>query len=102
MSPLNFEDLLSDPNPKLVIPQFSGDESVRECAHAYLECGWWVVPVSKGTKNPGSILGKSWHQKSSNSHAQIDQWFAMYPERGIALHMGKSGAIAIDVDDESA
>lgn len=96
---ISFSDLLATKPTELTIPDFEGISSILECARAYIENGWWVVPVSKGTKNPGSILGKNWPSLSSNSAHQIDQWFASYPNRGLALHMGKSGAIAVDVDN---
>ena len=99
MTSVNYSDLLDDIAPRLFIPRFLGTESVLECAHAYADAGWYLVPVKKGSKNPGSILGEGWPQKSSNQKNQLDLWFMDREDRGIALHTGRSGAIVKDVDD---
>jgi hypothetical protein len=99
MTSVNYSDLLDDVAPRLFIPSFLGTESVLECAHAYAEAGWYLVPVKKGSKNPGSVLGEGWPQKSSNQKSQLDLWFTDHEDRGIALHTGRSGAIVKDVDN---
>jgi hypothetical protein len=59
-----------------------------------------VLPVSPNSKNPGSYVGKGWPEKSTRDPVQID---AMFLDRdvSIALHVGKSGALVIDVDNPS-
>jgi Bifunctional DNA primase/polymerase, N-terminal len=96
---LSYADLLKDLGPKLEIPKFEGGESVLECAIAYIECGWWILPIRRGSKNPGSILGEGWPQKSSRDVGQARSWFSQDSNLGIALHTGKSCAFVLDVDD---
>lgn len=99
MTSISFAELVNPIIPKLSIPTFQGNESVLECAYKYADCGWWIVPIKKGTKNPGSILGKGWPELSSNAKIQLKAWFEDYPDRGIALHAGPSGAYICDVDE---
>lgn len=85
----------------LNIPFIDTQTSPAEAAKMYAEAGWYVLPVEReGTgKNPGSIVGSQWHTKSSRNLEQIAEWFSSaYPPRNIALHMGRSGAIAFDHD----
>jgi hypothetical protein len=98
MTSVSYTELVNPIIPQLSIPTFQGNESVLECAYAYAECGWWIVPIKKGTKNPGSILGKGWPQLSSNKKSQLDVWLKDHPDRGIALHTGRSDAYIADVD----
>lgn len=99
MTSVSYSELMSQVVPRLSIPTFTGKETVLECAYAYVDCGWWLVPIRRGTKNPGSILGKGWPQLSSNKKSQLDLWFKDYSDRGIALHTGPSEAYICDVDD---
>jgi hypothetical protein len=99
MTSVSYSELISPVVNTLSIPTFTGTETVLECAYAYSDCGWWMVPILKGTKNPGSILGKGWPQLSSNKKSQLDIWFTGYSDRGIALHAGPSNAYIYDVDN---
>jgi hypothetical protein len=67
-------------------------------ALAYADAGWYVLPVKRGTKDPGSVVGKRWNDKSSRDPKQLAAWFAG-TDHGIALHCGRSGAVVFDVDD---
>ncbi len=71
---------------------------VSEAAIAYAESGWYVIPVKAGTKNPGSILGKNWPDKSTRDPETILGYFRNN-DVAIALDAGKSGAIIFDVDN---
>lgn len=86
----------------LLMPEFNGEESPLEAALAYAEAGWYVIPVDREFetgKNPGSILGKDWPTQSSRDPEQIKDWFSgAWRERNIALHVGRSGAVAFDHD----
>lgn len=87
------------------MPDFTGSETPLEAALAYAEAGWYVIPVDREFetgKNPGSILGGDWPSKSSRDRAQIEEWFSgAWRPRNIALHVGRSGAVAFDHDQES-
>lgn len=86
----------------LMMPEFDGSETPEEAALAYAEAGWYVIPVDREFetgKNPGSILGKDWPTQSSRDPDLIRDWFSgAWRERNIALHVGRSGAVAFDHD----
>lgn len=72
--------------------------STLDYALAYAKAGWYIGPVRKGEKNPGSILGAGWNGQTSRDPQQIAAWFAG-TDHGIFLHVGRSGAVVLDVDD---
>lgn len=83
----------------LTIPNISESATAVEAAHLYAAAGMFIIPTDpKKIKNPGSIVGNNWQDKSSRDPEQIEEWFANYPDRGIAWHVGRSGAIAFDLD----
>jgi hypothetical protein len=82
----------------LAVPEISADADVLTAALAYAEAGWYVLPVRLGTKDPGSVVGKRWQDKSSREPKQIIAWFAG-STHDVALHCGRSGAIVFDVDN---
>ena len=67
---------------------------VLTAAVSYAEAGWYVLPVDPVTKHPGSRVHDGWPQKSSRDPAQITAWFAGAPNDALALHCGRSGAVA--------
>jgi len=75
------------------------DEGVDVCgaALAYAAAGLYVLPIDAGTKNPGSVLGRGWQLKSSRDPQQIVLWLAA-TDCGLAVHLGRSGLMAFDVD----
>lgn len=81
----------------LTIPDLPSDVDTLTAALAYAAGGWYVVPVKRGTKHPGSVLGKGWHTQSSRDPKQIAAWFAG-ADHGVALHVGRSGGVVFDVD----
>jgi hypothetical protein len=83
---------------RLAVPEISADTDVLTAALAYAEAGWYVLPVRLGTKDPGSVVGKRWQDKSSREPKQITAWFAG-TTHDVALHCGRSGAIVFDVDN---
>ncbi len=70
-------------------------------ALAYAAAGWYVLPVDRATKDAGSVLGMGWPAKTSRDPDVIAAWFAG-TDHGLALHVGRSGAIAFDVDHPDA
>jgi hypothetical protein len=90
----------STSNP-LFVPDQSSRMSIREAALAYANAGWYVLPINPNTKHAGSVVGIGWPEKSSRDPAEIEKWFHAGTDHGLAIHLGKSGAIAFDVDDPS-
>lgn len=85
------------PTVTLSIPVLADGVDVLTAALAYAACGWYVLPVKRKTKHPGSVVGDHWQDKSSRDPQQIAAWFAG-TDYGIALHCGRSGAVVLDVD----
>jgi hypothetical protein len=81
----------------LSVPDIPDDADNLTAALAYAKAGWFVVPVRRGTQNPGSLMGEHWQRKSSRDPKQLAAWFAG-TEHDIALHCGRSGAVVFDVD----
>jgi hypothetical protein len=75
--------------------------SIGEAALAYANAGWYLLPIDPNTKHAGSVVGVGWPDKSSRDSQQIEKWFQTESPFGLAIHLGKSGAIAFDVDDPS-
>ena len=100
MPSINFIQLLKNEDQQLSIPEGVGELSVLNAAKAYAAAGWYVLPVVQGSKNPGSYVGKGWPEKSTRDSNEIEMLFGNH-DLSIALHIGKSGALVIDVDDPS-
>ncbi|HWS93778.1 MAG TPA: bifunctional DNA primase/polymerase [Mycobacterium sp.] len=81
----------------LRVPDIAPDADTLTTALAYADAGWYVLPVKRGTKGPGSVVGKGWQHKSSRDPKVIAAWFAGV-DHDIALHCGRSGAVVFDVD----
>jgi Bifunctional DNA primase/polymerase, N-terminal len=89
----------------LSIPVIDTGTRMLDAALAYSSHDWYVLPVSRGrNKHAGSILGVGWPEKSSRDPEKIRRWFTAHNERvlGLALHVGRSGAVAFDVDNPTA
>jgi putative DNA primase/helicase len=91
----------------LHVPVISPDADSLTAALAYAGAGWYVVPtrpdhpIERLRKSPGAVVGKQWEAKSSRDPGQIAGWYAG-TNYGIALHVGRSGAVVFDVDDPAA
>jgi hypothetical protein len=83
---------------RLHVPEITDDDDMLSAALKYADAGWYVLPARRGSKHPGSIVGEHWQDKSSRDPKQLAAWFAG-TTHGIALHCGRSGAVAFDVDD---
>ncbi len=94
--PSNLDDR-QQPPVRLSIPDLPPGVDTLTAALAYAEHGWYVLPVRMNTKQPGSVVGKGWPSRSSRDPKQLAAWFAG-TNYGVALHAGRSGAIALDVD----
>jgi Bifunctional DNA primase/polymerase, N-terminal len=82
----------------LRIPEMPPGVDTLTGALAYAAAGLYVLPVRRGTKDPGSVVGKRWQVKSSCDPKVITAWFAG-TNHGIALHCGRSGLVVFDVDN---
>ena len=87
---------MSAPTVTLSIPDLDDGVDMLTAALAYADAGWYVLPVKRGTKDPGSVVGKHWQAQSSRDPRQIAAWFAG-TDHGIVLHRGRSdlGAAAV-------
>jgi len=81
----------------LAVPRVGDDVDVLTAALAYTAAGWFVIPVKRGSKHPGSVVGKGWQHLSSREPDQLVAWWAG-TDHGIALHVGRSGGVVLDVD----
>jgi hypothetical protein len=81
----------------LTIPVVTPDHDKLSAALAYAKAGWYIGPERRGTRDPGSVLGKGWQHKTSRDPQVITSWFAG-TNHGVFLHAGRSGAVIIDVD----
>jgi hypothetical protein len=94
------QDTREAAGPQLSVPD-AADMDVLTAALAYAAAGWYSVPVRRGTKNPGSVLGDGWQHQSSREPEVLAAWLAG-TDHGIALHAGRSGAVLLDVDHPEA
>jgi len=81
----------------LHIPEIPKGCSVLEAAELYRAAGWYTVPIRQG-KHAGSVLGEGWPAQTSLDPETVREQFSRPGVSGIALHVGKSGAVAFDVD----
>lgn len=82
----------------LHVPHVDENTSNVDAALAYAAANWFVLPVRYGSKNPGSVVGGKWQELSTRDPEQIRAWWTD-TNYGIALHVGKSGGIVVDLDN---
>lgn len=70
-------------------------------AFAYTSAGLYVGPLTQGSKNPGSALGKGWPSKTFNDAESVACTFSG-ADLGLFLHCGRSGLVVLDVDEPDA
>ena len=100
MTSISWKQITDSAKSKLHIPQLPRLCSLTEAALMYADAGWYVLPVNKYTKHAGSYVGTNWPEQSSRNPEQIKIWFK-YEDLALGIHVGKSGAIAFDVDNPS-
>lgn len=81
----------------IVIPKDINRMTVRRAALAYAKAGIYVLPVARGTKNPGSLV-HDWTAESSTDPEVIQAWFDKWPDANVGIHPGKSGLLVFDLD----
>lgn len=79
------------------IPEIAPNDDTLTAALSYAAAGWYIVPIRRGSKHPGSVVGSGWQYQSSRDPEMLAAWFAG-ADHGLALHAGRSGAIVADVD----
>ena len=67
-------------------------------ALAYVNIGWWVLPLAPKTKHPAGWLVKNGVHGASNDHDVVRDWFTRFPDCGIGIAMLQSGLVGIDID----
>ncbi|BCP05627.1 bifunctional DNA primase/polymerase [Mycobacterium paraintracellulare] len=78
------------------VPDVSG-LTLIDAALAYAHAGLAILPIND-PKNPGSIVGKGWPQQSTKDVDVVEYFWDLNPDAGIAIHTGKSGLVAFDLD----
>jgi hypothetical protein len=101
MTSLKYSDLFPANSQTLSVPIETERMTVRNAALAWASNGFYVLPIQSISKHAGSVVGLGWPEKSSRDQEQIERWFSNDSTLGLAIHLGKSGAIAFDVDDPS-
>jgi putative DNA primase/helicase len=86
----------------LTIPDLPPGCDTETAARLYAEAGWYVLPIDAQTKHAGSLVGKGWQLQSSRDPNVITAWWQRWPAAGLALHVGRSGAVVFDVDHPEA
>jgi hypothetical protein len=99
MTSITYKDLFNSRNNYLKVPDGTESMSTLQAALAWASNGFYVLPIEPETKHPGSVVGTGWPEKSSRDPRQIEIWFRAGTNYGLAIHVGRSGAIAFDVDD---
>lgn len=100
MTSVTFGDLFKEERTSLRVPENTEAMTPLEAALNWAESGFYVLPIDHKSKNPGSVVGAGWPGKSSKDPETLEAWFSN-GYHGLALHIGKSGAIAFDVDEPS-
>jgi hypothetical protein len=85
---------------QLAVPDVTGMDVIN-AALEYAKNGWYVGPVRRGTKNPGSVLGSDWQHRTSRDPKMIIAWMTL-AGHGVFLHAGRSGAVIFDIDHTGA
>lgn len=67
-------------------------------AKRYQSLGWWVLPLTPGTKQPFSRLVPNGVHNASNDLETITRWWTAEPNAGIGIAVKPSGLVVIDID----
>lgn len=83
-------------NAAPTIPGVAG-LSAHDAASAYADAGLFVLPVATG-KHPGSVVGDDWPALSTRGPELIEHYWDRPDPPGVAIHLGRSKLLAIDLD----
>jgi hypothetical protein len=67
----------------------------RAWAHAYLECGYAIVPLEPNSLVP---FDAAWRSNEFRSHEQVNLLFGRHPDAGIACKLGRSGLWGVRIE----
>jgi hypothetical protein len=98
MTSLTWNQFNDSSRNALRIPNLDKAWSVKNAALIYAEAGWYVLPVNEQSKHAGSYVGVNWPEQSTRDPREIEKFFK-YDGVALALHVGKSNAVAFDVDN---
>lgn len=97
MKTSSFDEFINADYLDLRVPTGTESMTTLDAALAWAKNGFYVLPLQNGSKHPGSVVGSGWPEKSSRDEKQMEEWFSG-SGHGLAIHIGKSGAICFDVD----
>jgi hypothetical protein len=73
--------------------------SIEEAASEYLDLGFSIIPIAKGSKEPPKGFKWKPYQQNQPTPEEVESWFEQWPDIQIALVTGMiSGIGAIDAD----
>ena len=64
----------------------------------YQKLGWWILPLTPGTKQPFARLVPNGVHGASNDIALITKWWTAEPTAGIGVAVKPSGLVVVDID----
>jgi len=70
----------------------------EEQIEAYLDLGWYLLPVQAKGKRPASKLVPHGHLDATNDIATVQAWFENDPSLNIGIACEASGLIVVDFD----
>lgn len=73
----------------------ANNEGLYKTLAEYCERGWFLFPVSRGTKKP---VFYGYAEEASNKIDQLKAWDKKYPNCNWGLMLGKSGLVCVDID----
>jgi bifunctional DNA primase/polymerase-like protein len=89
---------LTNANEPLTIPDLDDGIDMLTAALAYAAAGWYVLPVRRGTKKPGGVVGEHWQRKSSRDPKVITAWFENH-NCWVAISRGEALAFAREAEE---
>lgn len=84
--------------PATNIMPISNQRTALDYALAYINIGWWVLPLAAKTKHPAGWLVKNGVHGASNNPEVVRDWFTRFSDCGIGIAMKQSGLVGIDID----
>ena len=82
----------------LSMSQESQRKSTLDYALAYIERGWFVLPLLPGKKQPAGGLVPNGFHNATNDPEVARAWWAANPACGIGIAVKASGLVVVDID----